>query len=535
LKEIESLGSAVHLVAADAANKKDMVRLKLDFPGIRGVFHCAGVGNDTLLANHDWPRLVEVVRPKVHGTAVLGEVFSGEPLDAFVFAGSLTALTGAPGQAGYTAANAFQSAEACRLRRLGLPALCLNWTAWRETGMAAVSGKVADDTFRAIATSDALLCLDRALRKDMPYVVVGETAPAAPSAPAPSEALYKATPLAGKAALLGWPAGDYTATERLIGEFWAGALGHEELDISAEFESLGGDSIASIGILEQLLAETPFRPTLSDLLRYPTIESLAGYLDRQRFVAERGAADGREHLVDLGGSGHRAVFCFAPGSGSSYRYYDLARRLPGWRLHGVNFIETAQPAYAMADILEAAQSEGDFLLLGYSVGGNMAYDTALELESRGRRVRGLVFIDNWRRLEQFHFTEEEYRTNAEEFLSAVDARYLALGNREAMVRRVELYDRYMDSRVEDRRVSCPIRLVRAELHDLKSPFRITQEGWGCLTDDFGMTAGSGRHLQMLEEPHLAKNAEIVAKVLEELENPGELVPCGAGATTLAGA
>jgi thioesterase domain-containing protein len=146
----------------------------------------------------------------------------------------------------------------------------------------------------------------------------------------------------------------------------------------------------------------------------------------------------------------------------------------------------------------------------------MAYETALELESRGRQVRGLVFIDNWRRLEHFHFTDEGYRKNAEEFLAAVDARYLALGNREAMVRRVESYDRYMDSRMEDRKVPCPIRLVRAESHDLQSPFRITQEGWGDLTTDFQMTVGSGRHLQMLDEPHVVKNAAIVGEILEEL-------------------
>jgi thioesterase domain-containing protein len=74
----------------------------------------------------------------------------------------------------------------------------------------------------------------------------------------------------------------------------------------------------------------------------------------------------------------------------------------------------------------------------------------------------------------------------------------------------------MDSRMEDRKVPCPIRLVRAESHDLQSPFRITQEGWGDLTTDFQMTVGSGRHLQMLDEPHVVKNAAIVGEILEEL-------------------
>jgi thioesterase domain-containing protein/NAD(P)-dependent dehydrogenase (short-subunit alcohol dehydrogenase family) len=520
LKEIEATGSTLRLVAADCANREDMARVQREFPGVRGVFHCAGIGNDVFLANHTWPRLLEVLRPKVQGTNVLREVFGNEPLDAFVLAGSLTAFTGAPGQSGYTAANAYLDAEACRLRRLGLPAQCLNWTAWKGTGMAAAAGRVIDDAFRAIDTTDALLCLDRTLRTDLAHVVVGEAMPAAAAIAAPPLAHDAAPGSSAQVTLLGRSGGDYTPTERLLGEIWAEALGHTEMDIFADFESLGGDSIANIGILERLLSDTAYRPTLPDLLRYPTLESQAAYLDKQQFMAERGAADGREHLVSLGGSGSRTLFCFPPGSGSSYRYYDLARRLPDWKVFGLNFIETAHPAAAMADLLIEAQPTGDYMLLGYSIGGNMAYETALELVARGRHVSGLVFIDNWRRLELFHFTDEEYRKNAEEFLQSADPRYLALGKRDAMVRRVECYDRYMDARMEDRRVPCPIRIVQAESHDLRSPFRITQEGWSELTADFQMTVGSGRHLQMLDEPHVVKNATIVSGFLEELAVAG---------------
>ena len=170
----------------------------------------------------------------------------------------------------------------------------------------------------------------------------------------------------------------------------------------------------------------------------------------------------------------------------------------------------------MAGILAETQPSGAFTLLGYSIGGNLAYEVVHELTALGRKVGGLVFIDSWRRLELFHFTHEQYRQNAEELLSAIDPRYLALSNREAAIRRVECYDRYMDSRLEDRRVACPIRLIQAEPSDLQSPFRITQEGWSELTSDFRRLPGSGRHLEMLDEPHVAKNAALVKAMLDEI-------------------
>jgi thioesterase domain-containing protein len=183
---------------------------------------------------------------------------------------------------------------------------------------------------------------------------------------------------------------------------------------------------------------------------------------------------------------------------------------------GLNFVETARPAATLAATLAETQPCGAFTLLGYSIGGNLAYEVAHELTALGREVSGLVFIDNWRRLELFHFTDEEYRKNAEEFLAAVDPRYLALTGREAAIRRVECYDRYMDSRLEDRRVDCPIHLIQAESSDLRSPFRITQEGWSELTSDFHLVRGSGRHLDMLDEPHVDKNAALVQQMLESI-------------------
>ncbi len=520
LKEIESLGSAIRLVAADAASREEMEQVSREYPGIRAVFHCAGVGNDVFLVRHDWERLLGVLRPKIQGTVVLRDVFGGNGLDAFVLAGSLTAFTGAPGQAGYTAANAFQDVEARRLRARGLPALSVAWTAWKETGMSAEAEKVSDYMYRAIVTADALGCLDRALKKNVAHVIVGEPVPAQVAeqpnrAPLAALANAREPGTDGGCRLLGRPPGGYTATERIVGRLWAEVLGHQELDIYADFDSLGGDSIAAIDILERFLAQTAFRPSLPELLGHPTIEGLAAFLDERQFLTRRGAEDFREHLVRLGGSGSRKLFCFAPGSGSCYRYYEMARRLSGWEVVGLNFVEIPHPAAVLAGILAETQTSGAFTLLGYSIGGNLAYEVAQELTALGRVVSGLVFLDNWRRLELFHFTDEEYRKNAEEFLSAVDPRFLALTNREAAIRRVECYDRYMDSRMEDRPVSCPIRLIQAVSSDLKSPFHITQEGWSELTSDFSMVAGSGRHLEMLDEPHVGKNAALVQKIIEQ--------------------
>jgi amino acid adenylation domain-containing protein len=282
--------------------------------------------------------------------------------------------------------------------------------------------------------------------------------------------------------------------EAEIGALWQQVLGiHPNLDVS--FFQAGGNSLLLVGLHSLIEERHPGKVRLIDLFSASSVREQAHLI---------------RHLDSLSGKGARNLFCFAPRSGYSHYYAGLARGLSNWKVSGVDFMERDQPASAMAAILMDAQPEGGFLMLGYSSGGNLAYDTALELESHGRRVEGLVLLDTWRRLEPFHFTDEEYSRAADEFLSALGSSDPALKSR------VEAYDRYVDSRNESREVAFPIRLVQSESQDVQCPFRITQEGWGELADDFAIAAGSGPHLQMLDEPHAARNAAIVQGILEEL-------------------
>lgn len=89
--------------------------------------------------------------------------------------------------------------------------------------------------------------------------------------------------------------------------------------------------------------------------------------------------------------------------------YDMAKRLDRFSVYAFNYRESDNPPAMFADMTESAQPEGALILLGYSVGGNLAYETAKVLEKRGRKVAALIFIDIFRRLELFNFTDSQYK------------------------------------------------------------------------------------------------------------------------------
>ncbi|MFN8464899.1 MAG: thioester reductase domain-containing protein [Caldilineaceae bacterium] len=128
---------------ADASSAADLYAV-LDviaqtLPPLRGVFHLAGVLDDGLLLHMNEEKVARVLAPKAGGAWLLHCLTRHLDLDHFVMYSSATAVLGSPGQANYTAANAFLDALVHYRRRQGLPALALNWGAWAEVGMAAHS------------------------------------------------------------------------------------------------------------------------------------------------------------------------------------------------------------------------------------------------------------------------------------------------------------------------------------------------------------------------------------------------------------
>src|SRR6185312_1716301 len=101
--------------AADVTDRAAMERGVADararFGSIRGAFHSAGVLDDKLLAMREDAPTSPVLDAKVKGALVLDAVLGDEP-ELFVLFSSVSSILGLPGQADYTAGNAFLDAFA---------------------------------------------------------------------------------------------------------------------------------------------------------------------------------------------------------------------------------------------------------------------------------------------------------------------------------------------------------------------------------------------------------------------------------------
>jgi thioesterase domain-containing protein/acyl carrier protein len=199
------------------------------------------------------------------------------------------------------------------------------------------------------------------------------------------------------------PGGRAPATpgEKALCVLFAEVLGVEQVGIDQDFFLLGGNSLLAARFMIRARSELGAELSIRDLFEAPTVADLAGRLENRDDDASF------ETLVPLRRGGERpAVFCLHPSGGMAWMYIGLAPYLdpahPIYALQAQGIIEPAeQPATfeAMASgyvsRIRAAQQSGPYFLVGWSFGGALAHEIAVQLQEQGEEVGLLALLDTY--------------------------------------------------------------------------------------------------------------------------------------------
>ena len=116
VRALRALGAEVMLATADVTDREAMADVVAEaarrFGRINGVFHCAGVLKDQLIALRAPETESAVLSVKAKGALVLQSLFVDGDLDFLIHFSSVSSILGLPGQVDYTAANAVLDALA---------------------------------------------------------------------------------------------------------------------------------------------------------------------------------------------------------------------------------------------------------------------------------------------------------------------------------------------------------------------------------------------------------------------------------------
>ncbi|MCX7920709.1 MAG: SDR family NAD(P)-dependent oxidoreductase [Clostridia bacterium] len=308
LKEIEKLGANIEVCTADVADEEGMEKvicnLRNAYGRINGVVHCAGVAGSGFIIKKDEDTFNKVLSPKVKGTWLLDKLTNTDNMDFFVLFSSINSLTGIQGQGDYTAANSYLDSFASYRNAKGKRTLTMNWTGWKETGIAVAHGVNKDSIFKAISNDEAISAFEKVINKDVERVIIAE--PNIDGSVYGSDILSlgirieddlrselekakdtsrrssksKGGNLSTEVKLIGKENQSFSDYEKNIAAIWKEVLGFEELDVNDNFFDIGGDSILIMKAHALLEECYPGKTVVADLFAYPTIAGLSEYMKK---------------------------------------------------------------------------------------------------------------------------------------------------------------------------------------------------------------------------------------------------------------
>ncbi|GAA4011764.1 type I polyketide synthase [Allokutzneria multivorans] len=291
--DLTAWGANVTWAACDVADREALAEVLAATP-VDSVVHTAGLLDDCLLEALTPERLEAVLKPKVDGVLNLHEL-AGD-LAAFVIFSSVAGIFGNPGQANYSAANAFEDAFAEYRVGLGLPATSLAWGLWESAEALgdADKARMARGGVLPLSTEDGMRLFDAALGLDDAVLVPVRLNTSALSGDVPAvlrglvrSATRRVAQAAGSLVerLAGLaPAEREQAVLDLLRAEVASVLGHaspQGIEAHQAFQDLGFDSLTAVELRNRLTAATGLRLPATLVFDHPTPSALARHIGEE--------------------------------------------------------------------------------------------------------------------------------------------------------------------------------------------------------------------------------------------------------------
>ncbi|ANY69432.1 hypothetical protein BBD42_25315 [Paenibacillus sp. BIHB 4019] len=315
IRELEAAGAQIKLYQANISDEQELRAMLSEvrsvYGKIDGIVHSAGVAIDQLLKDKQENVIRDVLLPKVNGTWLLNKCTEDDQLDFFAMFSSVATIYYGSTQSDYVAANAYMDSFTHYRSKLGKKTLTINWTTWKETGMAKNSGVAVSTIFQTLPTASGIEGFTALLNKQSRRALIGsfnydrlgilllEKATVRLSEPLQRKLDYHKQQLAsagstsnkaakpkgaaksGEVQLTGRDGAAYNETEKTIAAVCQNALGYAEIDINDNFFELGADSILLMRIHAELDKRYTGLLSVADMFEHSTISKLAEYIVEQ--------------------------------------------------------------------------------------------------------------------------------------------------------------------------------------------------------------------------------------------------------------
>lgn len=190
-----------------------------------------------------------------------------------------------------------------------------------------------------------------------------------------------------------------TETEKMLTVIWKDCINISECGIDDNFFALGGHSLMAVQILSKIEKKIGKKMQLAVLFKHPDIRSLAAFIEVENKEIIY------KSLVAIKPSGSKTPLYIIHGEGlnvlnfsSLAEYMDEERPIFGLQARALNGEDAPEgtiqqiAAYYLGEILQH-NSDGPYLIAGYSFGGYVAVEIEKQMEAMGKTIQMLMMFD----------------------------------------------------------------------------------------------------------------------------------------------
>lgn len=187
-------------------------------------------------------------------------------------------------------------------------------------------------------------------------------------------------------------------TEEVMLQLFRDVLGNQQIGIHDSFFEVGGHSLLAVQLMTSVKQTFDMDLTIGHLFEAPTVAKLCLHMED---LDEKSSL---QSLLPLRkNEGNDNLFCVHPAGGLSWCYAGLMQHLPQQQaLYGLQAVGIAEAVALPKTLIEMAagyitemkrvQPEGPYELLGWSLGGNVVQEMAVQLEAKGEQAH-LIVLD----------------------------------------------------------------------------------------------------------------------------------------------
>lgn len=315
--------------------------------------------------------------------------------------------------------------------------------------------------------------------------------------------------------------------EQKLAAIWEELLELKDIGIDEDFLELGGHSL--LVIMTSLRIQKEFKADISlfDLFKAGTIHEQARLIEAEKKKGGR-LKDKNIALLNQKKAGN--LFCFPPVGGYGLYFLPFAHVVSLVSVYGFNFIEHENRLQEYTSQIIKRQARGPYVLMGYSAGGNLAFELAKDMERLGFEVKGLILVDSIKKRAQINRSSTERNQVIERLYNDIILKNFEqfIPNEEIKMFVLEKAKKnllYMDQLVNEGIISADIHLIRrgseessADLSYLLGEDSVSDtELWKKSTRGrFFQHQGYGSHFDMMQGDHVQGNAGIIEKIISAI-------------------